>query len=420
MSDVTRRGVLGGVVATGVAPAAAQAATSTRDPGDDAYWRSIAANYDVTEDVVQLENGNWGVMARPVLEAHERHLRMINQQGSFYARRQYSKALGAIRQRVAVTLGVAAEEIAFTRGATEALQALIGGYNRLRAGDQVLCADLDYDSMQTAMGWLKARRGAELVKIALPEPATHQGLIDAYARALDLNPRVRMMLVTHVSHRTGLVLPVGEIVEMARARGVDCIVDSAHAWGQLDFSLPDIKADFVGLNAHKWIGAPLGVGILYCRRARIGDIDPYMGEEEARGGDVNARVHTGTSNCAAYLSVPDALDFHDLIGIAAKAARLRRLRDRWAEALRDNAAFEILTPPDPRLASAITSFRLHAKTSVADNIAIARALLERHRIFTVHRVGVAAGACVRVTPGVFSSDDDIDRLLLALRTMAKA
>jgi isopenicillin-N epimerase len=420
MSDVTRRGVLGGVVATGVAPAVAQAATPTRDPGDDAYWRSIAANYDVTEDVVQLENGNWGVMARPVLEAHERHLRMINQQGSFYARRQYSKDLGAIRQRVAATLGVAAEEIAFTRGATEALQALIGGYNRLRAGDQVLCADLDYDSMQTAMGWLKARRGAELVKIALPEPATHQGLIDAYARALDLNPRVRMMLVTHVSHRTGLVLPVGEIVEMARARGVDCIVDSAHAWGQLDFSLPDIKADFVGLNAHKWIGAPLGVGILYCRRARIGDIDPYMGEEEARGGDVNARVHTGTSSFAAYLSVPDALDFHDLIGIAAKAARLRRLRDRWAEALRDNAAFQILTPPDPRLASAITSFRLHGKTSVADNIAIARALLERHRIFTVHRVGVAAGACVRVTPGVFSSDDDIDRLLLALRTMAKA
>jgi isopenicillin-N epimerase len=420
MSDVTRRGVLGGAVATGFAPAAAQAATSTRDPGDSAYWRSIAAQYEVTEDVVQLENGNWGVMARPVLEAYERHQRMVNQHGSFYARRSYSKDLDAIRRRVAATLGVAPEEIAFTRGATDALQALIGGYNRLRSGDQVLCADLDYDSMQTAMGWLKARRGAELVKIALPEPAGHQELIDAYARALDLYPRVRMMLVTHVSHRTGLVLPVGEIVEMARARGVDCIVDSAHAWGQLDFSLPDIKADFVGLNAHKWIGAPLGVGILYCRRARIGDIDPYMGEEEARSGDVNARVHTGTSNFAAYLSVPDALNFHDSIGIAAKAARLRRLRDRWAEALRDDTAFQILTPSDPRLASAITSFRMHGRTSVADNVAIARELLERHRIFTVHRAGVAAGACVRVTPGIFSSDDDIDRLLLALRTLARA
>jgi selenocysteine lyase/cysteine desulfurase len=420
MSDVTRRGVLGGVVSMGIAPATAQAATSTRDPADGAYWRSIAAKYDVTEDVVQLENGNWGVMARPVLEAYERHQRMVNQHGSFYARRTYSKDLGAIRQRVAVTLGVPPEEIAFTRGATEALQALIGGYNRLRSGDQVLCADLDYDSMQTAMGWLKVRRGVELVKIVLPEPATHQGLIDAYARALDLNPRVRMMLVTHVSHRTGLVLPVGEIVEMARARGVDCIVDSAHAWGQLDFSLPEIKADFVGVNAHKWVGAPLGVGILYCRSARVGDIDPYMGEEEARSGDVNARVHTGTSNFAAYLSVPDALDFHESIGITPKAARLRRLRDRWAEALRDDAAFQILTPSDPRLTSAITSFRLAGRTSVADNIAIARELLERHRIFTVHRAGVAAGACIRVTPGLFSSDDDIDRLLLALRTMAKS
>ncbi len=418
MSDVTRRGVVGGVVGFGALPAAAQAAISARDP-DAAYWRSIAAKYDITQDVVQLENGNWGVMARPVLEAYERIQRMVNQRGSFYARREYGRDIGAIRQRVAATLGVAPEEIAFTRGATEALQALIGGYNRLRPGDRVLCADLDYDSMQSAMGWLKVRRGADLVKISLPEPATHQGLIDAYARALDLNPRVRMMLVTHVSHRTGLVLPVGDIVEMARARGVDCIVDSAHAWGQLDFSLPDIKADFIGLNAHKWIGAPLGVGILYCRSGRIGDIDPFMGEEDARGGDVNARVHTGTSNFAAYLSVPDALDFHESIGAANKAARLRRLRDRWAESLRDDAAFEILTPSDSRLAGAITSFRLRGRTSVAENIAIARELLERHRIFTVHRAGVAAGACVRVTPGVFSSDDDIDRLLLALRTMAR-
>jgi selenocysteine lyase/cysteine desulfurase len=417
MNDLTRRGVMGGVVALGAASAGA--APTARNPGDQDYWRTVASKYEFNDDVVQLENGNWGVMARPVLEAYERHQRMVNRRGSFYARREYGKDLQAIRLRVATTLGVAPEEIAFTRGATEALQALIGGYNRLRPGDQVLCADLDYDSMQTAMGWLKARRGADLVKIALPEPASHQGLIDAYAQALDLHPRIRMMLLTHVSHRSGLVLPVGEIVEMARARDVDCIVDSAHAWGQLDFRLPDIKADFVGLNAHKWIGAPLGVGILYCRTTRIGDIDPFMGEPDAPGRAVEARVHTGTANFAAYLSVPDALDFHESVGVANKAARLRHLRDRWAEPLRGHRAIQILTPSDPRLVSAITSFRLHGRTSVAENIAIVHELLERHRIFTVHRAGMAGGACVRVTPGVFSSEDDIDRLSVALRAMAQ-
>ncbi|WP_163366530.1 aminotransferase class I/II-fold pyridoxal phosphate-dependent enzyme, partial [Klebsiella aerogenes] len=89
-------------------------------------------------------------------------------------------------------------------------------YNRLRAGDAVLFADLDYDSMQSAMGWLKARRGVDVVRIALPEPASHQGLIDAYEAALKADPRVRLILLTQVSHRTGLVLPVKEIAAMAR------------------------------------------------------------------------------------------------------------------------------------------------------------------------------------------------------------
>lgn len=420
MAKVTRRGVLGGAIGVGAASYGAQAAPLLLGPGDSTYWRTVAAQYDVTRDVIQLENGNWGVMARPVLEAYERNLGKVNRAGSYYARRDYGGDLAAIRARVARSLGVGADEITFTRGATEALQALIGGYGRLRPGDQVLFADLDYDSMQTAMSWLKARRGAESVTIALPEPATHQGLIDAYVQALDAHPRVRLMLLTHVSHRTGLVLPVADIVDMARTRGVDCIVDSAHAWGQLDFQLPDLGADFVGLNAHKWIGAPIGVGILYCRKTRLGDIEPFMGEQDAPAGTVDARVHTGTSNFAAYLSVPDALDFHESIGVANKAARLRHLRDRWAETLRDAPAIQILTPPDPRLTCAITSFRLRGRTSVAENIAIARELLSSHRIFTVHRAGVAAGACVRVTPGIFTAEDEIDQLIAALRTMARA
>ncbi|HAV50770.1 MAG TPA: hypothetical protein DCX75_11925 [Brevundimonas sp.] len=168
-------------------------------------------------------------MARPVLAAYERHQAMVNRRNSYYSRREYGADLARIRSRVAANLGVEPDEIAFTRGATEALQALIGGYNRLKPGDQVLIADLDYDSMQSAMAWLKDRRGAELVRIELPEPATRQGLIDAYASALDANPKVRLMLLTQVSHRNGLHLPVAEITALARTRGVDVILDMVGA-----------------------------------------------------------------------------------------------------------------------------------------------------------------------------------------------
>lgn len=407
---IARRGVLGGLGALSAG------AASAAQPAD---WAAIAALYDRPRDIVHLEHGNWGAMARPVLAAYEAHTARINRETSYYSRREFGRDIEAVRQRVAAALGVTAGEIALTRGATEALQALIGGYNRLRAGDQVLTADLDYDSMITAMHWLKQRRGADLVRIDLPEPATYQGLIDTYEAALAAHPRVRLILLTQVSHRTGLVLPVREIVSMARARGVDAIVDSAHAWGQIDMRLTDLDADFVGLNLHKWIGAPLGVGALYIKRERIGDIDPFMGEEAGPQNDIRARVHSGTSNMAALLSAPDALDIHESIGPARKAARLKALRDHWVERLRGHPGIEMLTPADPRLYAGISSFRLSGRTSVAENAAIARTLLERDRVFTVHRAGPARGACVRVTPAVFTSMDEMERLTSALRSLAE-
>jgi isopenicillin-N epimerase len=385
---------------------------------DEAYWQTVAAQYEVTREVVQLENGYWGVMPTAVRAAFDRHHQMINQRASFYARREFDKDLERIRQRVATQLGVSVEEIVLTRGATEALQALIGGYNRLAAGDAVLYGDLDYDSMQMAMNWLPARRGVDVVKIALPEPATYQGLIDTYAAALDAHPHVRLILLTHVSHRTGLVLPVKEIVAMARSRGVDAIVDCAHSWGQIDFKLDDLGADFVGLNLHKWMGAPLGVGVLYIRRARIPAIDVYMANDEFPADDVRARIHTGTLNFATFLAVPDALDFQETIGIPAKEARLRHLRDLWVVPLRARGGLEILTPQDPRLYCAGTSFRLPGRTSTGENAALAKELLDRFGILTIHRTGVAAGACVRVTPAVFTSGDDIQRLVHALEEIA--
>lgn len=417
--ELNRREMLMGAAAAPVAGRleAAPLPSGAR-PGDESYWSSIAAQYDVIDDVIQLENGNWGMMARPVLAQYEMAVRRVNRATSYYARRGLGPDLLAVRNRVAAKLGVSPEEIAFTRNATEALKALIGGYNGLRAGDAVLYADLDYDSMQACCDSLQQSRGVEVVRIALPEPATHQGLIDHYEAALRANPRVRLILLTHLSHRTGLVVPVREIVAMARARGVDAIVDAAHSWGQLDFSLPDLGADFVGLNLHKWIGAPLGVGLLYIRKTKTDRIDPDIANAPPFAATAQARVHTGTVDFAALLTVAAALDFQDSIGDAPRAARLRYLRDRWVDALRNSPEIEILTPSDSRLYGGITSFRLAGRTSEAENIALAKQLLDDHGIFSVHRNGPAKGACVRITPALFNGPGDMDALAKAIKALA--
>lgn len=416
--DPSRRGVIAGSFAAG----AALPAGLRLDPGaradDEAYWGRLGRLWDRPAGVIQLENGNFGAMARPVLHAYEQGLTRVNRDTSFYARRGYGADLARVRARAAASLGVGADEIVFTRGATEALMALISGYTGLKPGDQALYADLDYDSTQAAMGWLKTRRGVDAVTIALPEPTTHQGLIDAYDQALAAHPKVRLMLLTHVSHRTGLVLPVAEIVEAARRRGVDVILDSAHAWGQLDFKLPELKADFVGLTCQKWIGAPLGVGVMYVRRERLADLDPAIGAEAEAAHEIDRKVHSGTVNLAAFLAVEAALDLCEQIGVGAKQRRLKRLRDLWAEPLRDHPGVEILTPADPRLTSAITSFRLTGRVSAAENQALAKTLLARFGVFTVHRTGVAKGACIRVTPALINVEADVARLVEALKTLA--
>ncbi|WP_320407135.1 aminotransferase class V-fold PLP-dependent enzyme [Sphingomonas hengshuiensis] len=383
-------------------------------------WDAVAAHYDVTRDVIQLEHGNWGLMPRPVLAEYRAQLDRVNRETSFYARRTMPGDIAAARARLAAAMGVGVDEIAFTRNATEALKTLILGYNRLRPGDGVLMADLDYDSMQACVAALASRRGVTVAKIALPEPATYQGLIDAYAAAFDANPRLRMVLLTHVSHRTGLVLPVAEIARMARARGIDAIVDAAHGVGQIDVTLPALEADFIGINVHKWLGAPLGVGALYIKRGRVADIDPDPAEPADAPLAIHTRVHTGTVDFAAQLTVPAALDFQQAIGGAAREARLRLLRDRWVDRVRDLPGIQVLTPPDPRLHCAITSFRLTGRTTRAENMALARTLLDQHRIFTVHRDGLASGSCVRVTPALMTRLDEVDTLADALRTISRA
>ena len=426
MISSTRRGIF--ALAGGLAAAGAGAAFAADPPetfpfnpdaraDDEAYWAKVATLYDrPTGGIVQLENGQFGAMSRPVREAYEAKTRMVNQQTTLYTRGPaFFEDAARVRAKVAALLGVGVDEIVFSRGTTESLQTLIGGYNRLRKGDAVLYADLDYDSMQTSMQGLGRVRGVRVVKIDLPEPASRQGLIDAYEAGLKANPDVRLMLLTHLSHRTGVIPPVREIVDMARSKGVDVILDGGHALGQTEFRLKDLGVDFAGLNLHKWIGSPLGCGVVYIRKDRIKDIDISLSSPPGDG--IDERLHTGTVNNATVLTVSDAIDFQNQLGLGAKARRLRHLRDLWAETVRYHPRVEVLTPNDPAMHAGLTSFRIKGITSEADNVALRRTLLERFKILTVERAGPWRGACIRVTPSFINTPEDVGRLVRAIHEL---
>ena len=211
--DITRRTLLGGSAALSTIASAAAETSRPRSPADLArdenWWRRIAQLYDQPPPgVVQLESGQFGAMPTSVRKVYERHINRINRETTLYTRQGLNDDLASVRNRTAALLGVDRDEIAFTRGGSESMAALIGGYNRLKPGDAVIYADLDYDSMQAGMESLARLRGVHVIRIDLPEPATAQNIIDTYDRALRDHPEARMMLLTHLSHRTGLVPPV--------------------------------------------------------------------------------------------------------------------------------------------------------------------------------------------------------------------
>ena len=416
---VTRRTALIGAAtaASAVVMAPAARATTALAANDEAGWARIAAQYPVTRAITQLENGYWGSMATPVQLAHREIHARLNRDNSWYARRAMLKDQAVARERAAEAMGVSLDEMAFCRNAAEGLSALISQFRDVGPGDRILYSDADYEAMQGAMMSLARARGAEAVKIALPRAPTHGNVIAAYAEAIAATPRLKLVLLTHMSHRAGLVLPVAVIVPLAKARGAQVIVDAAQSFFHIDFRLPDFGADFVGMNFHKWVGAPLGVAGIWIAKGQTDAIAPSPAEPDAPATSVAARVHQGTVDYSAQLTVPAALDFQKTIGTPAKLARLQYLRNRWTAPLRSLDGLEILLPDDPRLHGATTSFRIRGRTSTADNIAITDALLDRFGIMTVHRAGLADGACVRVTPSLFTTPAEVDALVPALRTL---
>ncbi|KTC22081.1 penicillin epimerase [Pseudomonas marginalis ICMP 11289] len=393
---------------------------NTVSSSDESYWLNIAAQYQVSPDITNLENGFYGIMNNTVLAEYHRNIKFLNLNNSYYMRTAYEADMLAVRAQIATIAGVLPEEIAITRGATEALQNLITNYNLIKPGDVVMYSDLDYDSAQYAMNYLHERRGANVVTLVIPEPASKQDILDTYAATFTANPKTKLLLLTHISHRTGRVMPVAEISAMAKAKGIDVIVDAAHSWGQMDFSIPDLNVDFAAFNLHKWMSAPLGVGFLYIRKGRLADIDRAYADEDFAATDIRSRVHSGTTNTANVMTVPTALALHISLGAANKQARLRFLRDYWVSRVREFKGMNILTSDEPGSYGAITSFRLTGKVSKADNVAITNELREKHNIFTVRRGGVAGGDCVRVSTAPFTKTSDLDRLVAALKTITKS
>ena len=380
---------------------------------DEAFWATIRGKYKLTPEYINLENGYYSMQAEPVLDAFIGHVRSINVQASRYMRTRQPDDKLRVRTRLAKVAGVSPEELIITRNTTESLDTVISGYD-WKPGDEAVMAAQDYGAMLDMFKLQARRHGIVNRVVSLPlDPQSDDELVQLYASAI--TPKTRLVMVGHMVNITGHILPVRAIAEMAHARGVDVMCDGAHAFAQLTFHIPDLGCDYYGASLHKWLGTPLGAGILYVRRDKIAGLWPIYADASMADTDIRKLNHTGTHPVHTDLGIDDAIDFHESIGAERKEARLRYLQRYWTTQVRGVSNIMVNTPSDPKRSCAIANVGVGG-VKPPD---LATTLFDRYKVFTV-AIDTANVHGVRVTPQLFTTPKELDVLVRALKELAAA
>jgi isopenicillin-N epimerase len=368
---------------------------------DEDFWLEIQRAFTVDRTLINLNNGGVSPSPRIVQEAMRRYLEYSNHAPTYSMWRILDPGIESVRRRLARNFGCDPEEIAITRNASESLENCQLGLN-LKAGDEVLTTNQDYPRMLTTWKQRARREGIILKQISIPIKLQRpEEIVDIFAR--HITSRTKVMHFCHITNLSGQIYPVRELCRLARSRGIEAIVDGAHAYAHFPFKHADLDCDYYGTSLHKWLTAPFGTGMLYVRKAKIPQVWALMASEERNDANIRKFEEIGTHPSANALAINEALDFYEGIGAERKAARLRYLFHRWAKRLEVNPRVKIHTSYDPRQSCGLTLFDVEG----LDIAKLSIHLEQNCRIITTLIIHDEFRG-LRITPNVYTTVRDID------------
>jgi isopenicillin-N epimerase len=368
---------------------------------DESFWSVVQRAFTVDRSLINLNNGGVSPSPAVVQEAMRRYLEFSNQAPAYTMWRVLEPGRESVRQALARFFGCDAEEVAITRNASEGLESCQLGFD-LAPGDEVLSTTHDYPRMITTFKQMERRYKVVLRQFTIPAPLDDPAEVVRRFEA-NITPRTRLILISHMVFLTGQVMPVREVVRLGEARGIPVIVDGAHTFAHLDFTVADLGCSYFGTSLHKWLHAPHGTGMLYVRRDKIPGLWPLMAAPPELAADIRKFEEIGTHPAANALAIAEALSFHDGIGAQRKLARLRYLRDRWVTRLRATGRARLYTNLAPGWSGGIATFGIDG----VDPAALEKYLWDRHRIFvvTIKHEDILG---IRVSPSDYTTLGEID------------
>src|SRR5712691_1327916 len=379
---------------------------------DEDYWAVIQNSFTVTRGIVNLNNGGVSPSPRIVTEALVRYIWQQEDATAYTMWQILEPQCETIRTGLAEMFGCDREEIAITRNASESLEILLMGMD-FKPGDEILTTTQDYPRMLTTLRQRERREGLKLKLIQIPIPPKNLDEITA-AFEKGITNRTRLILISHQINITGQITPVKAVCDMARAKGIETIVDGAHSFAQFDFKQKDLGCDYFGTSLHKWLYAPKGTGMLYVKRDKTDKIWPLMAAESKQASDIRKFEEIGTHSAAPKLAIGEALLFHNGIGAKRKEARLRYLSRYWMNRLKDVPRIRFNTSFDPQQSCAIAN----VDVAGVNPSAIGSYLFDKHRIFTTPIIHEEFQG-LRITPNVYTTLGELDRFCNVMEAIAR-
>ena len=369
---------------------------------DESYWTEIQRAFDTDRTLINLNNGGVSPTPSHVLEAMIRDLKFTNESPAEHMWRVLEPRIESVRRDLAREFGCDPEEMAITRNASEANEIMILGLD-LQRGDEVVVSNQNYGRMLTTWDQRARREGIVVKQVSFKVPPPSQKyLFEQFVAAV--TPRTKVIELPHITNLTGQIMPIRELVEFAKPRGIEVLVDGAHAFGHFPFKRDDIGADYYGTSLHKWLLAPIGTGFLYVRKAKQKKLWPLMAADAKQTEDIRKYEEIGTHPAANHNAISAAMAFHRGIGADRKIARLRYLRDRWAKRLlSESKRVRLLTPLDSKYSGAL------ALVSI-DGLEFGKLgawLMSKHRIVNTPILHAEFNG-LRITPNVYTTLDEID------------
>jgi isopenicillin-N epimerase len=283
----------------------------------------------------------------------------------------------------------------------------------LKSGDEILTTTQDYPRMLTTLRQREKREGLKLKLIQIPIPPKKlEEITGAFEKGI--TDRTRVILISHEINITGQITPVKAICEVARAKGIETIVDGAHSFAQFDFKQKDLGCDYFGTSLHKWLYAPKGTGMLYVKRDKIEKLWPLMAAEAKQANDIRKFEEIGTHSAAPKLAIGEALLFHNGIGGKRKEARLRYLSRYWMNRLKDVPKIRFNTSLDRNQMCAIANVHIEGTNPEA----VVKYLFDKQHIFTVP-IMHAEFQGIRITPNVYTTLNELGRFCDQMELIAR-